>query len=91
MRRLWELAGWLLLGLGLFMFYVVAALLLSKEPSLLEAGPLTVIGIVIFRGGIHLLKVGAAAQACRELQAHLREPKPVSKARVTAPLRDRRP
>lgn len=60
--RLWEVAGWLLLVLGLFIFYWCFALLVSDQPRIIEAGPLTVIGIVIFRGGVHLLKIAAAAR-----------------------------
>jgi hypothetical protein len=63
-----ELAGWLLVGLGLFTFLICYALLTQPAPRILEAGPLTVIGIFIFRGGIHLLKVAVAARIC--LQAH---------------------
>ena len=64
--RFWlrELAGWLLVGLGLLVFYVCFSLLLSDRPYILEAGPLTLIGIIIFRGGIHLLKVAVAARIC---------------------------
>jgi len=71
--RLWEIAGWLLLIVGLFVFYQCFAMLVSPEPHIIEAGPLTIIGALIFRGGIHLLKVGAAVQVCRQLQASMRE------------------
>jgi hypothetical protein len=64
--RFWirEIAGWLLIGLGLFIFYICVAILLSDRPRLIEAGPLTLIGIIVFRGGIHLLKVAVAARIC---------------------------
>lgn len=67
--RFWirELAGWALVALGLYLFLICLSILLSEPvtlPKYLEAGPLTVIGIVIFRGGIHLLKVAVAARIC---------------------------
>jgi len=64
--RFWvrEIAGWLLVGLGLFIFYIVLAITLTERPWLITAGPLTLIGIIIFRGGIHLLKVAVAARIC---------------------------
>jgi hypothetical protein len=69
--RYWlrELAGWLLVGLGLYVFLICYALLLSERPWILEAGPLTLIGIIIFRGGIHLLKTAVAARVCLHAQA----------------------
>lgn len=73
--RFWlrELAGWALVLLGLFVFYVCLALLLSSSERLLEAGPLTLIGIIIFRGGIHLLKVAVAARVCLQAQGEVRK------------------
>jgi hypothetical protein len=75
MRWLRELAAWGLLLLGLLIFYVVFGLLMDPAPRYIASGPLTVIGIVVFRGGIHLLKVSAAAQACYDLQVRLKETK----------------
>ncbi len=62
--RFWfrEIMGWLLVGLGLFVFYMCVVLLFNH--SVIEVGPLFVIGIVVFRGGIHLLKVAVAARIC---------------------------
>jgi uncharacterized membrane protein YgdD (TMEM256/DUF423 family) len=58
-----ELAGWLLIGLGLLVFFVVYDLLTDREnPGLLQTGPLVIIGVVLFRGGLHLLKVAVAAR-----------------------------
>jgi hypothetical protein len=94
--RFWvrEIAGWLLVLLGLFVFYVCfAVLVLTEGPWLFEAIFLTVIGVVIFRSGIHLLKVAVAARVCLQAQARLREeeargrPKADGRKAVTARLR----
>jgi hypothetical protein len=63
-----EIAGWALVVLGLYVFYIVFALLMQPAPRILESGPLAFIGFIIFRGGIHLLKVAVAARIC--LHAH---------------------
>ena len=64
--RFWirEIAGWTLILAGLYFFLVVMSLLLNEPEKYLEAGPLTIIGIIIYRGGIHLLKVAMAARVC---------------------------
>jgi hypothetical protein len=71
--RFWlrELAGWSLVGLGLFVFYLCFALLVNGY--LTEAGPLTIIGVFIFRGGIHLLKTAIAARVCLQANAVIRQ------------------
>ncbi|MBA4064207.1 MAG: hypothetical protein C0501_10925 [Isosphaera sp.] len=56
-----EVAGWLLVAGGLWAFLEAYGLLLNRR--VFEAGPLAVMGFVVFRGGIHLLKVAVAAQA----------------------------
>ena len=76
-----EIAGWLLVALGLFVFYLCWELLTrmlpdpdgryGPAPALLEVGPLAFIGFVIFRGGIHLLKVAVAARICQQAQDRL--------------------
>jgi hypothetical protein len=73
--RFWvrEVAGWVLVLLGLFVFYICLAVLLTDGPLILESIPLMVIGIVVFRSGIHLLKVAVAARVCLQAQARLRE------------------
>jgi hypothetical protein len=60
-----EIAGWVLILVGLWLFWRTYDLLTLKR--LLEAGPSAFIAFVVFRGGIHLLKVAVAAQAARAL------------------------
>ena len=55
-----EIAGWALILIGLFIFWNAYGLLLNKR--VFEAGPVTFMGFIVFRGGIHLLKVAVAAQ-----------------------------
>jgi hypothetical protein len=58
-----ELAGWFLMGLGLFVFYECFVMLMNPvTPGLLQSAPLVVIGVILFRGGLHLLKVAVAAR-----------------------------
>lgn len=61
-----EIAGWLLILAGLTAFYQSYDFLVRKR--VIEAVPLAFVGFVIFRGGIHLLKVSVAAQAARGLK-----------------------
>jgi hypothetical protein len=70
--RFWirEILGWLLVLIGLAAFYLSVTLLLDSRPWIFEAGQLTVVGFVVFRGGIHLLKVAVAARVCAQSQAH---------------------
>ena len=65
MIRFWgrELMGWLLVFIGIGIFYLVIALMLNAGAEFIFEGPvLTMIGIIVFRGGIHLLKVAVAAR-----------------------------
>lgn len=64
-----EIAGWLLVGLGLFVFYLCVGELMTEYPHYVQVGPLTLIAIIIFRGGIHLLKVAVAARICMKAPA----------------------
>ena len=73
-----EILGWLLVILGLYLFMVSLAILLSpappaREPRILEAPAVVLIGIIVFRGGIHLLKVAVAARVCMQAQAELKK------------------
>jgi len=85
--RFWirEIMGWILVGLGLFLFYMCVVLFFNH--LVLQVGPLFVIGIVVFRGGIHLLKVAVAARICLQAQetmssGHSVPPKPAIKSRT---------
>jgi len=74
-----EILGWLLVLLGLYVFAVTLAILLSDRPSILEAPAIVVVGIVIFRGGIHLLKVAVAARVCMQAQVEVKKEAVVEK------------
>jgi hypothetical protein len=91
--RFWtrEVAGWLLVALGLIVFYLSFAMLMARQ--IVGAGSLTMIGIFVFRGGIHLLKVAVAARICTQTEKLLqsdRAPAP-ARAAVQRPTRLRRP
>lgn len=60
-----EVAGWALILGGLYAFLSAYNLLLNKR--IFEAGPVVFIGFIVFRGGVHVLKVAVAAQASRTL------------------------
>jgi hypothetical protein len=77
-----EFAGWLLVALGLFVFYR-CYLLLTATQYYVQGGILTLIGVILFRGGIHLLKIAIAARICVESEESLQKP-----ARGSAGLRE---
>src|SRR5262245_56911218 len=81
MTRFWsrEIAGWLLLVLGLGIFYLCFAFLAQR--LVVQALPLTVIGIFVFRGGLHLLKIAVAAEVCLEARDRTRVQRPVVSSR----------
>lgn len=89
--RFWtrEIAGWLSLLLGLFGFYVCYVLLMSR--AIIEAGPMTLISIFLFRGGIQLLKMATAAGICLEAQRRVTEEKPEAHAKARPATTSRRP
>ncbi len=63
-----EVAGWVLIGAGLFFFWQAYTFLVARPYSrFFEAGPMVFVGFIVFRGGIHVLKVAVAAQAARSL------------------------
>jgi hypothetical protein len=60
-----EFVGWLCIALGLMMFGACYFVLI-RNGKIFEAGPAALIGIIMFRGGIHLLKVAVAARLCQQ-------------------------
>jgi hypothetical protein len=67
-----EVAGWLIVGIGLLLIYLAYDMLAGNHPPrILEAWPLVIGGIFVFRGGIHLLKVAVAARVCLQAQERL--------------------
>jgi hypothetical protein len=59
-----EIAGWILVLLGLFLFFIAFVWIAADPPLFLRVPIPTVLGIFLFRGGIHLLKVAVAARVC---------------------------
>lgn len=72
--RFWarEIAGWALVVLGLYIFYLCYDFL--ERHNVIETGSLAVIGIIVFRGGIQLLKVAVAARICQQTQEQVAPP-----------------
>jgi hypothetical protein len=69
-----EIVGWLFIVLGLVIFWIVFYSMLPAH-QFFESGPMTLIGIFLFRGGIHFLKVAVAARICQQTEA--RRPRPL--------------
>ena len=55
-----ELLGWVLLLMGLTL--MGAAILFVTSRRVVEGATLALMGIIVFRAGIHLLKVAVAAR-----------------------------
>jgi hypothetical protein len=83
--RFWirEIMGWLLVLAGLYLFVVCLAILLAREPLIAEATILSLLGIFVFRGGIHLLKVAVAARIAMQTQAEIARPPAPKQPRKT--------
>jgi hypothetical protein len=60
-----EVVGWLMLGVGLAGFAVTYNVFLLNR-LIIEAGGLGFMAFIVFRSGLHLLKVAVAARAARE-------------------------
>ena len=65
-----EVIGWALMVLGLWLFYQSYVFLMNK--MIIQSGPTVLMGIVVFRGGIHLLKVAVAARVCQQAPVETR-------------------
>lgn len=78
--RYWarEVGGWLLIFLGFLFFYQTSEL--AMEGRFFQLIPFFIIGLVVFRGGIHLLKVAVAAQICQQAQDRLYPVPPPAKS-----------
>jgi hypothetical protein len=87
--RFREAAGWLLVALGLYTFYLCYDWLRSGAPA--HAAELTVIGFVVFRGGIHVLKMMVAARVALEAQEGMADKPAPAAVRVAPAARTNRP
>lgn len=83
-----EIVGWLLLFLGTALWLLIVLFLLNDDPDFISASVVILPAFVLFRGGIHLLKVAAAVRVC--LEAERREPPALPPAPSgSKPARDR--
>lgn len=64
-----EIAGWLLLGLSLFMIWKVYDY--CQRRWILEVWPWTILAIFVFRGAIQLLRTAVAARLSLQAQDRL--------------------
>jgi hypothetical protein len=85
--RFWirEVLGWLLVLVGLGIFGLCVLMVANR--MILELGPMTLVGIIVFRGGIHLLKVAVAARICLQTQERAAQ---ATKGTVTLPQATRK-
>jgi hypothetical protein len=87
-----EIIGWVLVGIGLITFAIVYFNFLRPQPPefpvprLFESVPLTFIGFVVFRGGIHLVKTATAARICLEAGELPDSPRTTAATRPVQPI-----
>lgn len=74
-----EVIGWALIALGVITF-AICYFVLIRNNKILAAGPTVLMGIFLFRGGIHLLKVAVAARLCQ--QPEPKRARPAASARL---------
>lgn len=77
-----EIAGWVLLGIGLAMFAMCYTVFLLNG-RVIQGFILAVPAVFVFRGGLQMLKVAMAARASRDIRKEI--------AASTVPLRKVRP
>ena len=64
-----EIFGWLLVLVGIYVFYIAMQVLLRENgPFILESPIIVAIGFIIFRGGLQLIKIGVAGRVCVDAQ-----------------------
>jgi hypothetical protein len=79
MIRFWfrELMGWALMLFGLYLIFLAVSLMTVASPgpeAIFEGPPIGIFGAIVFRGGIHLLKVAMAARVCLAAQVETARP-----------------
>jgi hypothetical protein len=96
MRFWWrEVAGWALVAIGLYIFWQAYFMFMGRtnpEPDqsrymMIEASGWSFVGIVVFRGGIHLLKVAVAARVCMQAAQGIAGDRPATVRPTRTPVR----
>ncbi len=60
-----EIAGWLLVAIGLYAYLVCFGILMGQDKPV-SAGIVAAMATMVFRGGIQLVKVAAAARMVQQ-------------------------
>jgi hypothetical protein len=79
-----ELMGWVLVAVGLYIMLVCIGRLLAPGPPIISAPIVAFMAIIVFRGGIHLLKVAVAARVASQPSPEAPRPAPVADGKKTS-------
>lgn len=58
-----EIAGWLLILLGIYGYWIALAFLATQPSRLIEGATTAFMSTMLFRGGLLLVRISAAARA----------------------------
>ena len=57
-----EVVGWIFILAGLYGFWIALAFLATQPSRLIEGGTTSIMATVLFRGGLQLVRISAAAR-----------------------------
>lgn len=65
-----EIAGWILILLGLYGYWIALAFLAAQPARLIEGGTMAAVSTMLFRGGLLLVRVVTAARIVERGSKH---------------------